>query len=366
MRHRYLYAITISLLLGGCSYDNLHSPRDSTTRIESLIDQQKYAAALRLVEQLTPEDQAFPSTAGYRAQISNLSRQQEKRTISNASRLEKENRWAEAIDSYQKTISRIPQSPALNKRYSELEDRHQQRLAELELNMLVARGTWLVQYRDLYDAYQQADPTFWALLLGPNSIEIAIVAEKLLKSGKEALTKGMLVDARRTLPLAAKLNPNLAGDPAHTVLNQQLAEQQRQLTERRQAKKRLEQESRKQEAARLLARYTEALETGQLIEAKQTFSELTTHLSKSRRVQIERHLKIEIDKAVTSDLDAANLLYSEGKFQQALPHWQRVLILDPDNRVAPGAIARTHRVMEKLQQLQEKKPVILPGSLPSQ
>lgn len=352
---RYSLSVLLLILmlpLGGCAY--IASVSDNfEQQLNEWVEQEEYGTALRALSYVKPDRPDYRRLMVRRETILRLSQLYEKRTVNRAEEHLREGRWAEALQLYEVGLDKLPESKALSDGYVHLQRLQAQRLAELETDLLIARGNSLLELLPVYARRTEVDPKNRDLhqQLSKARDEAASVSTELTRRGSMALERNDMATAQRTLPLALRLQPSSDTKRANQALLQQVTTQQPVSS-----KPATEKPSRDEGSTELLQQYRQAFSRNDLPEARRIVAILELQPKPpAELVQIRRELETAIAASVRQHLDRGVALYSHGEYEKALANWHAAKVLDPDNERVNAHIARVERVLSKLQTLQQKQ-----------
>ncbi len=341
---RRLTVLLVALQLGGCAYIAAVGGH-LDQQVDTWVAQQDYGEALAALSYVKPSNPDYKRLMAKRAAIETMARRYARHTVAEADQLARQGNWSRALHDYDVAQSRLPHSDILRRGRAQLEQRQQAQLAELDLNLLIARGEGLQRQLPIYTDIARTNPrdSEAQRKLGTIQKQAADVAAELVQRGRTALAHGALTTARRTLSLALRLTPNADTRQANQELLRRLAPHGTQNTADGNTKQ-------------LLQRYRQALNDKDLVEAQRLLSLLELQPSAPPQLsQLRSDLNDRIADVVHRYLDRGVALYGHGKYEEALAEWRKAQELDPENDTVNSHIARAERVLEKLQSLKERQ-----------
>lgn len=333
--------------LNGCAYiSSIQS--DVERHIEGLRAQQEYARALGVLEHIRPKHPRYKSLMALKKTIEKEAMAYERQEVKEAIKLEQDEQWYAALQVFHRALDRLPDSIYLQRAYNKFYARRDSRIAELERELLIARGAWLSQSLSIHRAFKETAPEkrHFRTTIEAWQKESQEVGEELEKFGLRALHQRDLELAQRTLPLAAKLTPSSHLERANKQLEQMLAADQQ---KRRSAKIR-------KQRAQLLKEYHQTMAQNDLKGARDLILQLERLDKNNPEIQQLRvNLDKSIAKVVKQEVDAGSTYYSQRLFEQALIHWRRAQELSPHDETIKAHIDRANRVLKKVAELEEKQ-----------
>jgi tetratricopeptide (TPR) repeat protein len=234
--------------------------------------------------------------------------------------------------------------------------RRDQRIDDLEAEILLAKGRWLAEDVLLRKELALVAPKNlmrkWEL--GRTLHAVEKTAEELYECAERAKNESNFELAKRCLTLADRLHPSDTMWAAVRDLGQQIAEREE---EARRTGHRAHQEKPQQDYNRLVGLAVQAMNKGELQKAREIVSKLGKMDPNNPEVQqLQQRLNEAISATVNQMLEQASKLYREEKIEEAEKTWKGVLELDPANKQAKVGMERATRVLESLRQLKKPEP----------
>ncbi|HEX9802224.1 MAG TPA: hypothetical protein VGB35_03135 [Gammaproteobacteria bacterium] len=390
-RSLFWLLIPLVILHSGCAilatnYTQMES------QVEQWIADKQYGNALDALSKVDPTDPLYPRAAEKRKEVEALAAryEQEVRRLTRTD-LEK-GKWADALDTYDVALSRLPKSAVLKDGLAQLHQEQQNELERLELQRLLHHGEWLKQTLPTFEDIARVDPR--NLLIGPKEQqpegewlkqtvpipsyqqvassnytaaqrlqmirkEAEEIASELALYGSKALANNQLEIAERTLRLASDLSTAPAINESLKKLRAQ-QEQASALARTEREKRQKELEAAEQRKSRLvddhLKKYRSAF-------VEKDYRSARDHLEVLQKIDkgnprwdelmevLEQATTEEVERLFNSGVTA----YSRGQFEEAATLWRRVLELEPEHTQAKESLDRAQRVLDKLKQLKEKQ-----------
>lgn len=347
--------LLVSLLnLGGCAIlPSLEG--DLNAQLDRYLDSGEFGKAFDTLSYVRKDHPDYAHLMARHSQVEKRARAYEQAQIRRAADFTARGEWAQAFETYRNAINKFPHSAPLRSELQEFRRKQERRIEELKVERLVARARWLERTVALQESIVQVDPGDWveSYQLDRYKSEAVELAGELTRIGSAALEQEQLGIAARTLPIAARLNPNPSAANANDRLGHAEANQAQQ---QRRSQLKAMQRLRQRETTTTLAEFRQAQSAGDLPQARQLMLRLVEIDSENAEVQSERsQFEAQLNKVLGTHLEAAISLYGRGRFDEAVAHWQRVLAIDPHHEQARAGIERAERVMQKLKQLREKQ-----------
>lgn len=323
--------------------------------VESLIADRKYSQALRALDYGRDDSPEYATYQSQRKRVLELTRAYEQELSDKAEKHRTQKEWSKWRDLIVDAERSIPDSPVFQGEKQKFDIVRAAERDRLELSRLLVEGEWLLQAVPLHETMATLVPeeNEVGIRLRDGRARAVEVARLLTPYGYQALEREDLDQAQRILPMAMRLNPDQELAAANARLNEKLKERKaRQEQEQRRARQ--EQEQRNFE--KLLQSIESAFHAQDLVKGQGLLAQAEALGKDDPRY---KDLRARFDKAAAEAIsryqEEGIFLYSQGKFEQALASWKRVLSLDPNNEQAQVNIIRAERVLEKLQRLREKQ-----------
>jgi hypothetical protein len=371
-RGAWVCGVMLASHLAGCA--SLHLPPGTAQdQIDYWLDRQEYAKALAVVN----EAQNSPSPA-----ISNLQETREKihariaryeqQVIANADTAAAANDWGTAFDLYREALSRVPESARLRDGEQTLIRRHEEHLASLELERLIAKGEWTLKDLETSTVAAANKPGswFWRYWLNRKIANAHDLGLELAAYGKRALEQKDLPLAKRILPLALSLSNTPETQALHTQLQEALKPEVRKeedapvptepprVAEKEIATPRPRPRANgpeQNDAKRMMAEFRKACQEKQFVEARQLMSQLEKQGVDTQEFKtLSKQLASDVATHVKELTKIGVIHYSQKQYDEALKVWQQAQVLDPKNEQLAARIKRVTRVTENLRNLRNK------------
>lgn len=348
-------ALLLSLTsLAGCSAPGLYWP-GTTSEIDELLRQQRYGIALSRLQEMSQKDPDNSELVKRRHDAIYQAFRYEQQVIAEAGARHDEGDWQGALAAVDAALARYPESAPLQQARTEFKTGQERRLAELDTDLMLARGNWLLEQKGGLEQRRALAGASWTdgwRLTGIDD-ELARLRPALLEQGQRALQEGKLDRAGRCFTLAQQI---AADEVARAGLDaiRQTREKQRTATRKRQHTAEVRQVRRQYQA--YLATAREALAKDDLIGARDALAEAREINSEDPVfAALAAEHRTRQEQRVEALLSEGSSLYRRGLFHEARDLWQEVVVLDPDNTLAQSRLDRANRVIEKLEHLRSQQ-----------
>lgn len=347
MMNKWLLAIAV-LMLTACSQPFLLSNGDDAeARLQQLLDQQRYARALAVIDGADSQRPYYAAWQARRPEVMKLAQQFDRSTVAKAKQLQQQNAWHDAKLLLEQAIDLLPENSESQQAYSQLlidRNRYMQKQT-LQLNLSLAER--LLQEGVYREAIYAANPDSWASswALRKYRGQREEVGEYLAEQGLEALQDKRFDDAKKLLTLSQELLPDQNLATTLSELNKKLDENWlRYLAQQQQQKQKAYQQ--------VVADYQAAWQQKDYLKARSTLENLQTlNPDDPDNAQRVSDLKTAIAQQVEQDIANGELRYTEGDVVAALIIWTQARQLLPDHVGLNERIARAEQFLETYQEL---------------
>ncbi|WP_237065422.1 tetratricopeptide repeat protein [Microbulbifer guangxiensis] len=347
-------------LLPACSL--IPAPQQSLEGLPSSTLQEVRQQSAEL-ERLQKLDASTPARQRQIDQLRSSLRQFERDAIRTAKRLENQGEWHDAGQILQAATDALPNSQALGAARQQFSERRQSREERVRMELAIQRGEQLLQEADAYQRLRQLkgpDVLTWLELKNFHR-KCRGSAQELQVQAQQAVQRQDYSAAQRALKIARRLYGNdlLQDRGQREAVDQALAQFNHKL---RQTQQQTAKVDLKKDDKAPVTELQQALETGDLLSARQHLNQLEQHSPKNPQLQpLQSQFRIQLNARVEAAIKLGNDLYSEGKIERAVEVWREAKALDPDNVELLTNIARAEKVLENLKVLSGQ-----PGSPPQE
>ncbi|WP_127477597.1 hypothetical protein [Sulfurivermis fontis] len=348
---RLLLILFLPPLLGGCAY-LVSVSGDVDSQLDRWVQQQEYGKALNVLSYIKPQHPDYARLMKKRDTIARRAEQYARETASQSAELARQGHWQQALELSAAALKRLPESSVLQNSHQRLLQQQAARLEEIELELLQARAEGLLHLLPVYTRRVTVDPYSWRAQYDLRQLrkEAAEVSGELTRRGRQALEHKDMDSARRSLNLALRLSPGPETKQATKELLRRLAPPTPPTA------KIADQPGGEEETQELLQQYRQAASQKNWLEAQRLLALLELQPTPPEELpQLRSELNAEVAEVVNRHTEQGILLYSRGKYEQALATWRQAQQLDPANERVAAHIERAERVLEKLRALQEKR-----------
>ena len=339
------------LTLSGCSTYIAAKQDDVLTQIDVWASEQEYGKALETLNYVKTTHPQYKSLQQRKKSLLIEAQEYEQKIHQKIVRLIEQDHWAEALDLLDTAKAKYPNSRSLEKTQQLLLDRQANELQKLAQKLMLERSRWMIQARPLFrqkTIISPRDKAFKKQLEALNS-EALELAVQLTRLSQQEIRRGHYSPARKHIEQALALEPT----PARKQILQQLKQRATKTYKRR---KKAQSVVIKKQQTNILQEIEKNFQNGHLIKTKMLIATLNDSEKKNPElIQLEQELERSINYRIHYHFAEANKLYTDGQFQQAIAHWQQVLLYDPGNKIAHKNILRAEKVIHKLKTLREKQ-----------
>ncbi|GAB6141182.1 hypothetical protein JCM14076_19110 [Methylosoma difficile] len=385
-------AVVLASQLGACA--SLVAPAgDTHQQLSYWLERQDFAQAAALVSASPTEDNILQKTLA--EQINGY----EQKTINSAETAAAENHWPQALALYQQALEKLPASQALQQASQALNNRYAEKREKAEQERLIAKSTWLIQELAISELTAPSASSDWLATdnLSQQRTEAAQLTEQLCHLGEHALAEKNLALAARVLPLAEQLSPNARSQALQVQWQSLVKEQESQTTKQapviepkpeppkaqpspavetaaipkptktteppspptpssKSAIPDTEMAQEQKKNKRMLADFKKALNRMDFAEARQLMETLAKQgVDSAAFAKLSKQLDEQVAGQVKHLTEVGVNYYSLQQYDEAMKVWKQAQTLDPNNEKLGAHIERVTKVLEKLQDLRNKR-----------
>lgn len=355
---RFLWLLL--LLQSGCAM-MMPSYEKMEPQIDQWVESKQYDRALDALGNVDAKDPLYPKAAEKRRKVEALAANYEQEIRRQTRHDLDQGHWAQALDTYDEALERLPQSAVLKDGLAQLHQEQNEELDRLELKRLLDHGKWLKTTLPTYEDIARVDPRNRTAQQQLEKIrqEAEELASELALYGNKALANNHLDIADQTLTMASQLSETPAIGESLKKLRQQQAKED--AKERAERSKRLRQykaaeQAKERRIAALLKAYRNAFKKKDYKKARNELDALRhTDRRNPKWDKLARELEQATDREAQRLFDQGVSAYSRGRFEQAAKFWRRALELKPDHKPSQENLERAERVLDKLKELKQKQ-----------
>ncbi len=353
------FLLLLTLLTGGCAHLPNTDPI-TLAHINAWLAADEYGNALAALQRQT---QQRPGNDSLRSMLQtaqkSASRYAEEK-IAAANQLAKQNHWDKALQEIDDAREHWPQSAVLRVARDELETRRQQRIEQLQLELLLHEGRSLLETARQHRELELVNPGYLFLDwdLRKYQAKRRAVARKLLEVGLQVQEEGDLRLAQHCFVMAQRLedSPEIKAALRSLPRIERVEESEKYQPQRHQPIVRYASRKvkRQQHVGRLLAEYARVRDRNDLAAARRIMLQMLEINPNHPRV---RELKAEqdvlIQQSVQRSIARGDDLYSQERIKEAVDVWQAALQLDPFNKELRNKLDRAKTALKTLQEIKQ-------------
>lgn len=267
--------------------------------------------------------------------------------IRTAVRLEQKDEWSGAKRVIKQALKKVPSSDVLAAAKRQLKKRRAMSVEIARAELAIHEGERLLKDADTYQRLAQlkSRSLFMRLELNRYQGQCEKTAADLQRYAGIALERKDYYLARRGFSIAQRLDGNEEIKRGLALANDQIRQINRQLASTRTNIK-------KPNRAALVAEFQQALQDGDLDDAKRHLRTLQTRFPNYEPLlgyqsQLNAKLRLKVDTAIEN----GRILYSKGKINEALALWRQAEKLDKHNKDLQDSINRAEKVLQNLRNL---------------
>jgi tetratricopeptide (TPR) repeat protein len=337
----WIATVLMVFAASGCTYVQ-NSSSTSLVKIEQLIEQKRYGQAQAILSQIPETEPDYSVVVDLQKRARTQASAYEKLTLKEGKELERRREWHLAMQRYQLGLKNLLHSAKISAAQEALQNKIDTRVAEVEFDLLMARGEWLIRQLSYQTQLSRLLPEHWLAGFRQDGVkrDARHVAEELGSFGRRAMEQDNFSLADQIFQLSLQLHPDAEIEATRKALG----------TRKRQAVAKDEKDTRKGlsnslQRAMTEERLGEASRLANQIEAQGKLND--------QELEIIQKLGQIIHQQVNENIELGVAHYSQGNYLHAISAWQEVLALEPNNSEATAHIARAERVLKKLERLRQ-------------
>jgi tetratricopeptide (TPR) repeat protein len=358
--NKVLLVIGICVGLNACV--SAPSGRAKVELIDRLVAEQEFNQIQRLLGDIDTEDPEFEALVIRRRAIRPLIAQFEQYSVKHAAALQAQDLWPQALSVLENAQDKLPNSEVLQQAQDDFFRQRAIRLDAIRQQIGLLEGRNQADKTPLVDKIVAIHPTGFRTRWQhyQHDRKNHALADDLMDCGNGALQQQDLELAEACFAMVRVLTPELDVSEhldliaeRRQILIQQQIQQQQALAQAQEQQRRRE---KRQQTVALKDQYRDLTAAGWLVAAKQTLAQLHLLAPDDPEALVwGRQLQAAIHNKVAQGIREGQSLYSNGKLEEALNTWQGAAVLDPDNPILQGHIARAERFIQKLERLNSNK-----------
>ena len=348
MKQRYVRSLGLALvlILTGCQG---MSTRSTERELSALVEQQRYTAALKQLEQLSAEKGELPAElSSQKPIIEKELNDYVNRIIADSTTLREQDQWLSAIKLLNLALDKNPGEPRMTQAYTALKTEQQTISRTLQIALATNEAKTLPESMKLLQQLAAVEPESAQLNQQRQftTDQIDYAQQLLLDEGKRLLSKKQWQQAHSVLSLAAPLRPSDEVNTALATADRQLAT----ITQRanRNADAQQQKTIRKQ-----LSLLRSALARDLLNAAVDLGRALTPYENDPEVKKGLEELNTKVDQKVVELTASGQAFYSRGQLDNAIRDWQMALSLQPENADIKERLQRAQRFKANFDKLRE-------------
>ena len=336
--YRYTFICLILLQVSGCAHYYAQT-NDLNSRIDEWLQDNEYAKIDAVLTALSTDHPDYKAITSKQKNIAVKKSVFIANTINDANKLLAEDKWQQAIDTYDNALVKVGDEDQLIADRNKLIKERNTQVHELRKNMLLRRSKALIQYAPIYSKLEKLIPQDYDARSDINNYktETQEISSHLMNCADQALADNDYSLAEECITLSNQLV--------------QTDEKQALLEKTRNKRKYLDDKRRSRE---LIESFNESYNSGDFPKARYHLDTLLALDSENKKAlelkaQLDRNINSRIEKGIIKGKN----LYSQGKINQALEVWQELLEIDPKNEELTSLVARGKKVSKKIRKLEK-------------
>jgi len=354
MRRSLIRIILLTLIqfsLSNCAY--VYSKSDNVAvKVKELANLERYGLALETLSFIEPTHFNYVFLMSEKKRISILADNYEEKALKQASKYAKGKNWADALSIYDEALGNIPNSKKLKNARTKFIIKRDNYLKQLKNKLLVSNAKTLSNKTATTKEIALVNPndTKAKNILSSHIREVKLTAQKLITCAEDGINNNDTQLAEECLSLASNLSTS-------DVTNKKIKRLKKKIVN----EKKLRRKSHKKSIKKIGKTLAQVKTTTELIRYKNEILTLYQQDKSNKKIiKLKKELESRIDKELNTGIKEGQILYSQGRIQQALNRWNELQQLSPKNVKLNDYIHRAERVLKKLHSLSESPNTVSP------
>ena len=370
MKHSFsTLLISALLLLTGCSTLTKHDGLPPITQIDEWLANNQYGLALSSLERISPNEKMFVQYVNKRKEVKRLAKSYEK-NILNISQIDiDKGDWSAAILSLNTALNNYPSSRLIHERHNMVIKQQQKRINILDAKALLARAKLLYNKLPISKKDVANSPINFSAQWNLQSLEnelsdmntrLLAMAGQLIDDNEVSLAEMCIQQARLlTNDKKALASIELLQDKVNYLNKVKLEQAAKKAYNERNRNKLIKRKNHRSKVKSLVKKINKAMNNNQLILAERYLNRLAK-LEPGNRDYHALQLKHgdRVDRLVYKMTAQGDSLYRQEKIAEAKTIWEKALRYDKNNKTLQTQIRRANRVLEKLNELRNKRAAV--------
>ena len=361
--------ISMLLLLSGCSTLIKHDGLPPISQIDTWVAQNQYGIALSSLERISPNEKLFVTYVNKRKEVKRLARSYEKNILALAQKDIDKGNWSAAILSLNTALNNYPTSMLIHERHNMVLKQQQKRINILDAKALLARAKLLYNKLPISKKEVANSPiniaAAWNLQgleseLADMNTRLLTMAGQLIDDNEVALAEKCIKQARiLTNDKKSLASIELLQDKVNYLNKVKLDAAAKNAYKNRNRIYLIKKKNHKNKVEKLVKKISNAIKNNQLILAEKYLSRLAKLEPNNKHyTNLQLIHRDKVDRLVYKMTAQGNSLYRQEKIAEAKNIWEKALRYDKKNKLLQTQIRRADRVLNKLNELRNKRAAI--------
>ncbi len=332
--------IALFALLQSCSMI-ISSPEQANENIDLWLAENNFSKIERTFDAININRPEYRKLLSRKDEVEKQKSAYIKNTVSQASQLQKNQQWHEAVSLYETALKNTDHAAELEKHYNQLLKLREQEIINLRKQLLLKDANTLISYKPIYERLEQLLPTDYRAKndLTRYKNYVSGTTRQLDNCAEDAIKQHQHNLARECYLLSHALVPG---------------EKKQQGIERLGSM--IKNVSHKKSYNELFAAYqTEYQNKNYHLARKNLKTILELNPQHEQASKLLDSLTQEIDILVNNKLSLGRDLYSKQKIDAAMAQWKQAREIDPYNAEIDQLISRAEKVQKKIESLENNQ-----------
>jgi len=361
--------ISILLLLTGCSTLVKQDGLPTISQIDEWLANKQYGLALSSLERISPNEKMFVQYVNKRKEVKRLAASYEENILNVSQTDIDKGDWSAAILSLNTALNNYPSSRLIHERHNMVLKQQQKRINILDAEALLARAKLLYNKLPISKKDVANSPINFSAQWDLQSLEneladmntrLLAMAEQLVDDNEVSLAEMCIQQARlltndkKSLASIESLQEKI--NYLNKVKLKQAAEK---AYKERNRTKLIRKKKHRNKVKQLVKKINKAMNNNQLILANKYLNRLyKLEPGNSNYPALQLKHQERVDRLVYKMTAQGDSLYRQEKIAEAKAIWEKALRYDKTNKTLQTQIRRANRVLEKLDELRNKRAAV--------
>lgn len=319
----------------------ISSPEQADANIDQWLAQNNFSKIERTLNAINANRTEYRNLLARKDEIEAKKAAYIRNTIKQASQLQQQQQWQEAVSLYETALNNTNHAAELETNYNKLLKLREQEIISLRKQLLLKDANTLISYKPIYERLEQLLPADYRAQNDLNRYKnyVNATTRQLDNCAEDAIKRRQYTTAKECYLLSHTLTPGKHKQAGIERLDSMIKNV-----------------SNQKFYNELLATYRTEYNNNNYHLARQslqTILKLNPQHEQARKLldSLTQEINIQVNKKLSLGRD----LYSKQKIDAALLQWKQAREMDPDNEEINQLISRAEKVQRKIESLENSQ-----------